>query len=40
MDQNYATGDDSNIDVELRPKGTGETKIGTGLHNSYFKWCI
>ena len=25
-----ATGDDSNIDVAIVPKGTGETKIGTG----------
>ena len=25
-----ATGDDSNIDVALIPKGTGETKVGTG----------
>ncbi len=25
-----ATGDDSNIDIALIPKGTGETKIGTG----------
>ena len=25
-----ATGDDSNIDIALIPKGTGETKVGTG----------
>ena len=29
-----ATGDDSNIDIALIPKGTGETKIGTGAANA------
>ena len=29
-----ATGDDSNIDVALIPKGTGETKVGTGAANA------
>jgi hypothetical protein len=29
-----ATGDDSNIDMVLIPKGTGETKIGTGAANA------
>ena len=29
-----ATGDDSNVDIALIPKGTGETKIGTGAANA------
>jgi hypothetical protein len=29
-----ATGDDSNIDIALIPKGTGETKVGTGAANA------
>ena len=29
-----ATGDDSNIDIALIPKGTGETKVGTGSGNA------
>ena len=29
-----ATGGDSNIDVAIIPKGTGETKIGTGAENA------
>jgi len=29
-----ATGDDSNVDIALIPKGTGETKVGTGAANA------
>ncbi len=25
-----ATGDDSNIDIAIKPKGSGETVVGTG----------
>ena len=36
-----ALGDDSNIDLAISPKGTGEVVVGTGaVCNSYFKWCI
>jgi len=29
-----ATGDDSNIDIAIKPKGTGETVVGTGAANA------
>jgi len=37
-----ATGGDSNIDIALIPKGTGETKIRNRScsSNSYIKWCL
>ena len=37
-----AAGGDSNVDLALAPKGSGEVVVGTGSAacNNYIKWCI